>query len=141
MLAALPAGVVICWRRQSDLLPTSVTTKTILLYRETISQTQRFRDLLGCIAGSHEFERLFKDDNVKLFNEMTGRLRVPGKDEELRRVKSVTKPQPFQVQNLILLNLFLARLEIPTELAYVMDGILSRIEVLCTALTDTVGAF
>lgn len=141
MLLAFPASVFAWWKKQSLLLPTSVTTDTFLLFRETISQTQKFRDLLGCVAGSHEFEPLFKEDNVVLFNEMTGRLRQAGKDDDLRQVKSVTKPKPFQVQNLILLNLYLARLDIPDDLKYVLEGLMSRVEVLCTALTDTVGAF
>lgn len=141
MLGAFPAAVMMWWRKQSQLLPTSVTESTFLLYRDTISQTQKFRDLLGCVAGSLEFAPLFKEDNVKLFNGMTKRLKAAEKDGDLAQVKSVRKPQPFQVQNLILLNLYLARLPIPAELHYVMDGIMSRVEVLCTALTDTVGAF
>lgn len=139
-LIAFPVFVVMWWRRQSKLLPTSVTTDTFLLYRETIAQTQKFRDLLGCLAGSVEFESLFESENAEYFTEMTNVLRRAGR-EELRRVKCVVEPKQFQVQNLILLNLYLARLEIPDKLKYVMDGIMSRAEPLCTALTDTVGAF
>jgi DnaJ domain/Sec63 Brl domain len=140
MLIALPCVVVAWWRRQSKLLPTSVTTETFLLYRETISQTQKFRDLMGCFAGSVEFEALFEKENEELFGEMTDRLRRNGR-EELRRVKCVVQPKMFQVQNMILLNLYIARLEIPANLQYAMDGMMSRAETLCTALTDTVGAF
>lgn len=139
-LVAFPLLVFAWWRQQSKLLPTSVTTDTFLLYRETIAQTQRFRDLLGCLAGSVEFEPLFEKENAELFTEMTNTLRRAGK-EELRKVKCVVEPKQYQIQNLILLHLYLARLEIPERLQYAMDGILARVDSLCTALTDTVGAF
>jgi hypothetical protein len=140
MLLAFPCCVVVWWRKQSKLLPTSVTTDTFLLYRETIAKTQKFRDLLGALAGSHEFASLFAPVNAEHFPAMTAALRRAGK-EDLRRVVCVVEPQQFQVQNLIVLNLYLARLDVPPELQYVIDGIMSRVEPLCTALTDTVGAF
>lgn len=140
LLAIFPFIVFIWWRRQSQLLPTSVTTDTFLLYRETISQTQRFRDLLGCLSGSFEYESLFKSENAEHIPDMTKALLRAAKDD-FRRVKCVTEPKPFQVQNLVVLNMYLSRLPIPPALQYVLDGIMSRVEPLLTALTDTVGAF
>lgn len=139
LLAVFPVVVIFWWRKQSQLLLTSVTTDTYLLYRHTIAQTQRFRDLLGCLAGSFEFEPLFKSENSEYAGEMTKALSRAGKDE-LRRVKFIAQPQHFQIQNLIVLNMYLSRLPLPAALVYVIDGILSRVEPFLTALTDTVGA-
>jgi translocation protein SEC63 len=140
LLAFFPIAVGLWWKRQSDLLPTSVMTNTFVLYRETLSHTQRFRDLLGAVAGSHEFADLYNPDNAELIPEMNAALKRANKDD-LRKIKCVQQPEAYQAQGLLLLCLYLARLEIPPALQYALDEMLRRVDPLLTALTDTVGVF
>jgi translocation protein SEC63 len=140
VLIAFPVFVGLWWRRQSEILPTSVSIPTFLLYRETLAHSQKFRDLLGCLGGSTEFSHLFKAANGDLIPELAAALKRAGCDD-LKRVKCVQEPPPYHVQNILVLNAYLARVEIPKELQYALDGLLERIECHLTALTDTVGAF
>jgi translocation protein SEC63 len=139
-LIAFPAFVGLWWRKQSEILPTSVSIPTFLLYRETFAHSQKFRDLLGCLAGSTEFAHLFKADNADAMPELTAALKRAGK-EDLKRVKCVQDPPLYHVQNILILHAHLGRIEIPPHLQYIIDGILERVECHLTALTDTVGAF
>ncbi|KAI0567550.1 Translocation protein Sec63 [Gracilaria domingensis] len=111
-----------------------------MLYRQTLQQTGRFRDLLGAFCGSVEFQHLYKSDNDDALKELADTLRRAGRTE-VKKTKTVVQPTSAHAQNLIVMTAYLARLPIPKELQYIKHAMLERVEPLMTALTDTVGAF
>lgn len=140
MVVMFPSLVGIWWRRRSKQLNSSFLTSTFMLYRETLHQTTRFRDVMAAFAGSFEFASLFKSEYSDAIGEVVTALKKADKFD-LRKTKCVVEPVEFQVHSLILLNAYLARLPIPDQLQPVLKGILANCETLLAALTDTVGAF
>lgn len=135
-----PIMVGLWWRKKSQQLTSEIMTSTFMLYRETLHQTTKFRDLLAAFCGSYEFRDLYTPENDEAITEIADALRRSGK-VDLKKTKSVVPPEPFQVQNFHVMSAYLVRVPIPEKLKYVAEEILRRSEALLTAMTDTVGAF
>lgn len=140
LLLGFPVVVGLWWRRQVRLMPTSVTTDTFMLYRETICRTQRFRDVIGALAGSIELADVTAMLTREDLEELSVGLKRGGK-EDMKRVKFVTEPKPHQLHNMLLLNAYLSRIDVPDRVQTALRSMLDRMPPLLTALTDTVGAF
>lgn len=135
-----PMMVGFWWRKRSQQLTSEIMTSTFMLYRETLQQTAKFRDLLAAFCGSYEFRDLYTSENDQAIAEVADALRRSGK-VDLKKTKSVVPPESFQIQNFHVMSAYLARVPIPEKLNYVTEEILQRSEALLTAMTDTVGAF
>lgn len=135
-----PIMVGIWWRQRSQQLTSDIMTKTFMLYRDTLQQTTRFRDLLAAFCSSFEFEPLYTVDSDETLVALSETLKRSSKGD-LKKTKSVWQPEQFQLQNLMVMSAYLARIPIPENLNYVTQGILQRSDALLTAMTDTVGAF
>lgn len=140
MILIFPVSVGIWWHNRKKQLTSEVMTSTFMMYRETLQQTTRFRDLLAAFCGSDEFNDLYNSDNEEIIRDLSETLRKSGVTD-LRKTKSFVEPSFSQLQNLLVMTAYLARVPIPEKLVYVRDGILARAEPLLTALTDTVGVF
>lgn len=140
LVIVFPLVVGLWWRRRSMELTTDLYTTTFQLYRETLQQSNRMRDLLGAFCASFEFHHLYKPENNDAILELIDTLRRAGRSE-IKNVKTVIKPTPVIEQNLLVMSAYLARLPIPEQLHYVKEHMLSKVEPLITALTDTVGCF
>lgn len=135
-----PTMVGLWWRKRSQQLTSEIMTSTFMLYRETLQNSIRFRDLLAAFCGSYEFRELYNPDNDQVISDLGESLRRSGK-ADLKKMKTVVPPERFQVQNFFVMTAYLARVPIPKELDYVVKEILRRSESLLTCMTDTVGAF
>ncbi|PXF46689.1 Translocation protein SEC63-like [Gracilariopsis chorda] len=140
LVIVFPLVVGIWWHRRSKELTSDIYADTFQLYRETMQQTGRIRDLLGAFCGSFEFRHLYKPENNDAIVELHDTLRRAGRTE-LKTIKTVIKPTPVHEQNLLVMSAYLARLPIPKQLQYVKERMLAKVEPLMTALTDTVGVF
>lgn len=134
-----PTVVGIWWRKRSLQLTSEIMTSTFMLYRETLQQTTKFRDLLAAFCGSYEFRRLYNSNNDDDLRALIESLKRAGKD--MKRTRSVVEPEPFQVQNFHVMTAYICRLPISEKLQYVKEEVLRRCDALLTAMTDTVGAF
>lgn len=134
-----PTVVGVWWRKRSLQLTSEIMTSTFMLYRETLQQTAKFRDLLAAFCGSYEFRGLYSPDNAPHLTGIVDALKRAGKD--MKRTRSVVEPEPFQIQNFHVMTSYLCRVGISEKLDYVRDEILSRSVSLLTTMTDTVGAF
>lgn len=139
MVIFFPTIVGLWWRKRSQQLTSEIMTATFMLYRETLQQTTKFRDLLAAFCGSYEFRGLYNSDNNDSLATIAETLKRSGKD--MKRTRSVVEPEPFQIQNFHVMSAYLARVAIPEKLNYVREDILRRCDALLTAMTDTVGAF
>lgn len=140
ILLIFPTVVGIWWRKRSLQLTSTILTATFRLYGETLSQTSRFRDLLAAFCGSLEFAGLHTSDNDETLATLGDALKRKGKTD-LSKAKTFTEPTRAQLQNLLVLSAYLARMPIPENLQYILKETLLRSESLLTAMTDTVGAF
>lgn len=140
IVLVFPLMVGIWWRKRSQQLTSQIMTSTFMLYRETLQQTAKFRDLLAAFCGSHEFRDLYSPENDDAVKQIADALRRSGK-VDLKKTKSVVPPEPYQVQNYHIMCAYLARIPIPKQLHHATREILKRSESLLTAMTDTVGAF
>lgn len=134
-----PTVVGVWWRKRSLQLTSEIMTSTFMLYRETLQQTTKFRDLLAAFCGSYEFRGLYNSDNDEDLGAIVDTLKRSGKD--MKRTRSVVEPEPFQVQNFHVMTAYLCRVPISKKLDYIREEILRRCDALLTAMTDTVGAF
>lgn len=134
-----PTAVGLWWRKRSLQLTSDIMTSTFMLYRETLQQTAKFRDLLAAFCGSYEFRGLYNTDNDPHLAGIVDALKRGGKD--MKRTRSVVEPEPFQLQNFHVMTAYLCRVGISKKLDYIREDILSRAVSLLTAMTDTVGAF
>eukprot|EP00177_Eucheuma_denticulatum_P007076 GFKZ01012870.1.p1 GENE.GFKZ01012870.1~~GFKZ01012870.1.p1 ORF type:complete len:690 (+),score=93.08 GFKZ01012870.1:322-2391(+) len=140
IVLVFPTMVGVWWRKRSQQLTSEIMTSTFMLYRETLQNTTRFRDLLAAFCGSYEFRELYNSDNDEVISELSDSLRRSGK-VDMKKMKTVVSPERFQVQNFFVMSAYLARMPIPKKLEYVATEILMRCDALLTAMTDTVGAF
>lgn len=138
MVVVFPAIVGFWWHRSKQQLTSEIMTSTFMTYRETLNHTTRFRDLLTAFCGSDEFNSLYTTDNDVYMKDLQESLKKIG---GLPKSKSVVEPSHSQIQNLMVMTAYLARLPVPKQLNYVLEGILQRAEPLLTSLTDTVGVF
>lgn len=138
MVIIFPGMVGFWWHKSKQQLTSEIMTSTFMMYRETLMHTKRFRDLLTAFCGSDEFNSLYTTDNESYLNEVNESLRKIG---GLPKWKSVSEPSRSQIQNVMIMTAYLARIPIPKQLNYVLEGILLRCEPLLTSLTDTVGVF
>lgn len=135
-----PLIVWMWWHQRSQQLTNEIMTKTFMLYRDTLQQTTRFRDLLAAFCASYEFRDLYTSDNDESLAALSETLKRVSKND-MKKTMSVVQPEQFQVQNLLVMSAYLARIPIPDNLKYIVEEILLRSEALLTSMTDTVGAF
>lgn len=140
LLVVFPLVLGLWWRRRRIEFTSDILTETFILYRETLQQTGRFRDLLGAFCGSVEFQNLYKPENDDALAEIADALRRAGRTD-VRKTKTVVEPTPAHAQNLLVMTTYLARMAIPQQLNYIVEKMLVRMEALTKALADTVGAF
>lgn len=140
MVVMFPTFVGIWWRRRNKQMTDVVMTDTYMLYRDTLQNSHKFRDMLAAFASSFEFERLFHPEYSDKVQDLISALKRAGK-MDLRKMNFVMQPTPVQVQNIVILSARIAGVPIPTELQPVLNKMLGHSEHLLTALADTVGMF
>lgn len=59
MVLFFPVTVGIWWHRRNKQMTDVVMTDTYMLYRDTLQQSHKFRDMLAAFASSFEFENLY----------------------------------------------------------------------------------
>ena len=140
MVFVFPIAVGIWWHRRNKQMTDVVMTDTYMLYRDTLSQSHKFRDMLAAFASSFEFERLYVPEHEDKVRELIAALKRAGK-MDLRKMNFVMQPTQAQIQNIVILSARIAGIPIPLELQPTLAKILSHSEPLLTALADTVGMF
>lgn len=138
IVVLFPLMVGIWWHKSKQQFNDEIMMSTFFMYLETLRQTKRFRDLLVAFCGSDEFNSLYTSDNEDAIVRLAESLRRAG--DVLSKRQRVFEPSLAQNQNVHVMAAYLARIEIPQKLQYVLDGILMRSESLLTSMTDMVGA-
>lgn len=140
MVVFFPVAVGIWWHRRNKQMTDVVMTDTYMLYRDTLQQSHKFRDMLAAFASSFEFESLHVPEHQDKVQDLINALKRAGK-MDLRKMNFVMQPTQAQVQNIVILSARIAGVPIPPELQPTLDKILQHSEPLLTALADTVGVF
>lgn len=140
MVFMFPTFVGIWWHRRNKQMTDVVMTDTYMLYRDTLQNSNKFRDMLAAFASSFEFETLLHPEHSDKVQDLIAALKRAGK-MDLRKMNFVMKPTQVQIQNIVILSARIAGIPIPTELQPVLSKMLQHAEPLLTALADTVGIF
>lgn len=135
-----PVAVGVWWQRRNKQMTDIVQTDTYILYRDTLQQSQKYRDMLAAFACSFEFEELYNPDLADAVADLVHALKRANK-LDVRKINFVMEPTPAQVQNVVILAARISRIPIPRILLPTLNKMLERAEPLLTALTDTVGMF
>eukprot|EP00172_Hildenbrandia_rubra_P000094 Plantae.Rhodophyta-Hildenbrandia_rubra.ctg1043.p1 GENE.Plantae.Rhodophyta-Hildenbrandia_rubra.ctg1043~~Plantae.Rhodophyta-Hildenbrandia_rubra.ctg1043.p1 ORF type:complete len:673 (-),score=131.00 Plantae.Rhodophyta-Hildenbrandia_rubra.ctg1043:165-2183(-) len=137
-LIAFPAVIGMWWMNQSQMLTKHVSKETFEMFAETLVKLQKFREYVTALATANEFSDLYKKENDPKIAQLIVKLR---KEDafDLKKAKWIRQLEASQVQNLVVMMAHLYRIPIPSELQYVLDGMLRSVEPLTTAFADTMG--
>jgi len=138
LVVIFPLVVGLWWRSQSHKLQTSISIKTYYLFREVLSHTGKFRDLLTAYSSASEFEHFYKNDNPRRWQSIQEGLKKT-KKFDLKKARFVSPLESYMVQNYLLLSAYLNRLEVPNSLVQPLNVLLEWAEPLTSALADSNG--
>lgn len=141
LVIIFPVCVGMWWKKRNKQFSNDILTTTFMLYRETLQQTAKFRDLLGAFCASVEFTDLYQSENDEALQKLNEALKRAGKVDIIKKTKTFVESSPAHVQNLFVMSAYLANMEIPKTLQPVLQGLLMKSESLLTAMTDIVGVF
>mmetsp|Transcript_10625 Transcript_10625/g.18232 ORF Transcript_10625/g.18232 Transcript_10625/m.18232 type:complete len:728 (-) Transcript_10625:72-2255(-) len=139
IVCLFPLVVGLWWRSSSKKMSNSVLTSTYRMYIFFLARTNLIRNLLVAYTASFEFQGTFRKENLPALVEVSQAMKKADKFD-LKKAKYPFPSEDWMSQGLIVINAYINRVPMPEILQPILHMLLERLDVLGSALADSVAA-
>mmetsp|Transcript_15665 Transcript_15665/g.33836 ORF Transcript_15665/g.33836 Transcript_15665/m.33836 type:complete len:747 (+) Transcript_15665:228-2468(+) len=138
---AFPAVVGMWWRSQKNKMASSVLAATYRMYIFTLARTCLVRNLVVAYTASFEFLNSFKHDHMPALLHVAQALKRADVFD-IKKARYLFPSEDWMSQGLLVLQAYTNRVpdELPRELQPVLELLLEKVDLLGTAMIDSVAA-